>query len=195
MHSVRAAESVSGYLWLIWWIAWWVLASFSKKTEQRESTGSRWSYTVLVIIALYLLFFARHLGIFLMGDIFRRRTAFGWIGVGITALGFAFTFWARATIGRNWSANVTIKVGHELIRSGPYGFVRHPIYTGILIATAGTVITRDEWRGVIALLLLWLAFDIKRRKEEAFMRQTFGSQYTEYARTTGALFPKLADSD
>lgn len=189
MHSVRFAEAVGGYLWLIWWLIWWAWAFSSKKTQQRETIASRLSYTAIVWAAVYLLFFARHLGVFLMGDIFPRRTWIAWTGVAITALGFAFTLWARAILGRNWSSNVTVKVGHEFIRTGPYRLVRHPIYTGILIAALGSIITQDEWRGILAFLLLWLAFDIKRRKEEQFMRQTFGSQYDDYTRTTGALFP------
>jgi protein-S-isoprenylcysteine O-methyltransferase Ste14 len=69
--------------------------------------------------------------------------------------------------------------------------VRHPIYTGILVALIGTAIARDQWRGVVAIVLLWVSFTIKRLKEEQFMRQTFGAQYTDYSRSTGAIFPAL----
>jgi protein-S-isoprenylcysteine O-methyltransferase Ste14 len=106
-------------------------------------------------------------------------------------LGFAITFWARAILGNNWSGTVTVKVEHELIRTGPYRWVRHPIYTGLILAILGTLIALDRWRGVVALPLLWIAFAIKYLKEERAMRQTFGAQYTEYRQTTGAIFPSL----
>jgi protein-S-isoprenylcysteine O-methyltransferase Ste14 len=114
-----------------------------------------------------------------------------WCAVVLAALGFALTLWARYVLGSNWSGNVTIKVGHELIRTGPYSFVRHPIYSGIILAAAGTTIALDQTSGLIALALLWLGFNIKRLKEEQFMRQTFGAQYSEYSQTTGAIFPSL----
>ncbi len=72
------------------------------------------------------------------------------IGLILTALGIAFAFWARYSLGQNWSSKVTIKVEHELIRNGPYAYVRHPIYTGILLALVGTALAIAEWRAVIA---------------------------------------------
>lgn len=191
MHGSYVPDLVCAYLWTAWWITWLGMAFFSKKTKERESAASRISYMLIAWLAMYLMFFGEHLSVYLMGDVFPRRTWVAWTGVAITALGFAITYWARFTLGRNWSGTVTIKENHELIRTGPYRIVRHPIYTGVIVALAGTALTRDEYRGILAVLLLWVSFTIKRRKEEQFMRQVFGTQYDDYARTTGAIFPAL----
>src|SRR5439155_10935097 len=94
-------------------------------------------------------------------------------------------------IGQNWSGTVTIKVGHTLIRTGPYRWVRHPIYSGILLAMIGTALARGKPISVLAIVLFWFGFWFKSRLEEQFMRKTFGQEYDEYARSTGALVPKL----
>jgi len=149
------------------------------------------SYTAVSCLGIYCIFYGNNLGHWWHGDIFAYRPWIGWAGVAITLLGFILTFWARFTLGDNWSSNVTIKVDHELIRTGPYRWVRHPIYTGLIVAMAGTALARDQWRGLPATLLIWLSFTIKRLKEEEFMRQTFGEQYAEYSKTAGAIFPRL----
>jgi protein-S-isoprenylcysteine O-methyltransferase Ste14 len=182
---------ICGCIWATWlaiWIAW---AFQSKKTQQRESLGSRLAYILPAWAAGYLVFNARRMPGWWHSQIVPYRPWIGVAGVAITALGFAFTIWARAILGGNWSSSVTIKVAHELIRTGPYRWVRHPIYTGMIVATAGTVLAGDQVRGIAAVVLLWLSFTIKRLKEEQFMRQTFGPQYAEYSRTTGAIFPFL----
>jgi protein-S-isoprenylcysteine O-methyltransferase Ste14 len=109
----------------------------------------------------------------------------------LTAAGIALAFWARFYLGQNWSSAVSIKVGHQLIRTGPYNWVRHPIYSGILLALVGTVLERGKPAGPLAIALFWLGFWIKSRMEERFMRKTFGHEYEEYSRTTGALVPRL----
>lgn len=181
-------------LWTAWWLSWVALAFATKKTLQRESFASRLSYTVFAFAGVWILFFGQHLrgwGTIVLADWPWLR----WLGVGVSVLGFAVTYWARWTLGTNWSSNVTVKVGHELIRSGPYRFVRHPIYTGMMVAAAGTAMALNQWRGIVAFVLLWISFTIKRLKEEEFMRQTFGAQYDDYARTTGAIFPLLPRRD
>ena len=112
------------------------------------------------------------------------------LGIAITVGGMAFAIWARAYLGGNWSSNVTVKVGHQLIRTGPYRWVRHPIYSGLIVAMIGTALNRRQVRGLVAVVLLWVGFTIKSRIEERFMEATFGPEYDEYKATTGALVPR-----
>ena len=185
------AIQICGWIWTVWVAIWLVWALQSKQTSQRESGVSRLIYGVLVWGALILLFYRGPLPGLWNAQVLVERAWFGPVAVAVTALGFAFTLWARAYLGSNWSGSVTIKVDHELIRTGPYRLVRHPIYTGIIVASIGTALAYDRWRCVLALPLLWLAFTVKRLKEEKFMRQTFGSQYDDYTRISGAIFPLI----
>jgi len=107
----------------------------------------------------------------------------------VTGLGFAV--WAREHLGTNWSRSVTIKQGHELITTGPYAVVRHPIYTGILAGFLGTAIALSQMRGFIAFVLIFFALWLKLRMEEQWMRSQFGETYTTYSRHTAALVPYL----
>jgi len=94
-------------------------------------------------------------------------------------------------LGRNWSSSVTIKQGHELITSGPYTMVRHPIYTGILTGFMGTVIALSQVRGLIAFVLIFFVLWLKLRREEQWMRSQFGETYTTYAHKTASMVPYL----
>jgi protein-S-isoprenylcysteine O-methyltransferase Ste14 len=86
---------------------------------------------------------------------------------------------------------VTVKEDHELIRRGPYALVRHPIYTGLLVGFIGTALVRGEWRGVLAVLMVFAALWRKLRLEERWMSETFGDQYRDYRQHTAALIPFL----
>ncbi len=112
-----------------------------------------------------------------------------WLGALLTVGGLLFAIWARLHLGRNWSGTVTIKKGHELITSGPYALVRHPIYTGLLLAFLGSAVALGEWRGVLALALATGALWRKLRLEERWMRLQFGDAYRMYSRRVAALVP------
>ncbi len=114
-----------------------------------------------------------------------------WLGAAITIAGLLFAVWARAYLGTNWSRSVTIKQGHELITTGPYAVVRHPIYTGILTGFLGMAIAISQVRGFIVLVLIFVAFWMKFRMEEQWMRSQFGETYATYARRTAALVPYI----
>jgi len=131
-------------------------------------------------------------GIPILSARFLPRTPAGfWIAVALVVSGLMFTVAARLHLGGNWSGTVTVKQDHTLIRSGPYRYVRHPIYTGILLAMLGSAIAGAEWRGMLAVLLTAVAFLIKIRTEERFMLDQFGAEYARYQHEVAALIPGL----
>ena len=107
------------------------------------------------------------------------------------AAGLGFAIAARIQLAGNWSATVTLKQDHELVRHGPYRWVRHPIYTGLLVAILGCAVAEGEWRGPVALALFTIAFVIKSGIEERYLTDQFGDAYARYRREVPALLPRL----
>src|SRR5262249_31101443 len=118
-------------------------------------------------------------------------TAVAVSGIAMTAVGLAFSVWARLHLGGNWSGTITLKHDHTLVRTGPYRLVRHPIYSGLLLALLGSAIAIGEWRGLLAVALAWLALLRKASIEERLMRENFGADYERYAREVPALIPSI----
>ena len=172
---------------LIWIVAW----AQTKKTQTRAPLGSRLLYGVPVAMGGYLMASDIRLPWLPSDAILRHSPTLEAVGILLTGAGIAFAIWARMCLGQNWSSAVSIKVGHQLIRRGPYAWVRHPIYSGLLLALIGTALERRRVIGFVAVAMFWLGFWIKSRLEEGFMRQTFGEEYIEYSRGTGALIPRL----
>lgn len=178
------------WLWTGIWLFWLVTALSVKRTVQKQTPASSLAQSLPVIAAFFLLF-ARHL----WPDWLRRRflpesnVTWLWTGLALTAAGIGFAVWARLWIGKNWSSRVTIKEQHELIQSGPYRIVRHPIYSGLLLAFLGTAIVHGEVRGLIGLPLAILGWGFKLRMEESFMLQQFGNAYLDYKQRVKALLP------
>lgn len=185
------AMAICGMLWAGFLLVWLIWAFKTKRTQVRERASSRLSYSILTVAAFYLMFSGDVPREYLRARLFEPNVWTNAIGIAITAVGIAFAFWARAYLGGNWSSAVTVKVGHELVRTGPYRFVCHPIYTGMILAFCGTAIARHQVRGVIAVVLTYIGFKIKSKIEERTMTNTFGAQYDEYSRVTGAIVPRL----
>jgi protein-S-isoprenylcysteine O-methyltransferase Ste14 len=112
-----------------------------------------------------------------------------WLGLAVTIGGCAFAIWARATLGSNWSAMVTVKRDHELILRGPYAVVRHPIYSGLLFALTGTSIAVGELRAFIGLGVAFIGFLLKSATEEKFMLEEFSTEYARYCQRVRRLIP------
>ena len=109
----------------------------------------------------------------------------------LTVAGMLFSVWARLTLGRNWSGTVTIKQDHELIQRGPYRIVRHPIYTGMLLAMLGTAFIYGIARCFLGVPIVGLGFWLKVQIEEQFMVRQFGEQYVRYRQEVRALIPYI----
>jgi protein-S-isoprenylcysteine O-methyltransferase Ste14 len=114
--------------------------------------------------------------------------ALGILGVVLCAGGVATAVWARKTLGENWSSRPSVKAGHELVTSGPYQYVRHPIYFGMLVGVLGTAMVIGL-PGVMIFLVVCVVFATRVRVEEKLMMQQFPDQYTEYRSRTKAIIP------
>jgi protein-S-isoprenylcysteine O-methyltransferase Ste14 len=176
-------------LWAAWALYWLISAGDVKATARSEGAASRATHLVPLAIAGVLLA-SRRLPIpFLYAQFFEPTRVTFFLGAGIVAGGLAFAVWARAVLGRNWSGTVTLKQDHELIRSGPYRWVRHPIYTGLLAGVLGTAIVLGQWRGLFALLFVLASLWRKLRHEERWLGEIFGAEYARYRSEVAALIP------
>lgn len=180
-------------VWLTWLAIWLVLARNVKPTIHRQAALPRLLNTALLVCAVALLSVKRVpipalMTRFLPGPQWRFWAALGAV---LTLIGLLFTVWARVYLGRNWSGVATIKADHELITGGPYGLVRHPIYSGLALALAGSALAIGQWRGPLAVALALVAIVHRIIVEERFMRQQFGAAYDVYAERVRALVPGL----
>lgn len=175
-----------GACWIAWIVLWVVMALFAKRTVERPERV--WSLTSGIVLAVAYLTF--RLGTRLSVDLLYRPTiAIGEMCAVIVAAGLVFTAWARFTLGGNWSGAIVFKEGHELVQSGPYRIVRHPIYTGLLTMLLGTFLDLAEPYGIAAFALVCLALWGKLVREERLMLSHFPDAYPEYRLRTKAIIP------
>ena len=187
-------DQVVLFPWYVFGAYWAVTALRVKRTKTAEGPADR-LITIGVMVLAFELLFSRSLGIGPLRLRFVRAESWiAWTGILITCTGVALAIWARYCLGVYWSARVTLKEGHQLIRSGPYRFIRHPIYTGMFVGVVGTALVVGEWRGVLAVALVLAAHSHKALREERLLATEFGAEYASYRRSTGFLFPRLGSA-
>jgi protein-S-isoprenylcysteine O-methyltransferase Ste14 len=175
-------------LWGGWLLFWLASARGNKRTATRTSPLRR--FTALAAVLVLWLGWRRFPEYFKQ-PLLAPTAAWPYIGLALTAAGLGFTIWARRVLGTNWSAMPSIKNNHELIQRGPYRFVRHPIYTGLLLAVFGSCLAEGRvWNlcvfGMAAILLI-----VKLKAEEALRARQFPEAYLQYRRSVKALIPFL----
>jgi protein-S-isoprenylcysteine O-methyltransferase Ste14 len=189
MQSYALALDIVRGCWLAF-VAVWLLAAIStKRAVYRESHSQRLRYWVLFVIACLLLIYGRQLPYPLNLPIIPHVTPIAWTAVILCVAGLLVALWARIVLGRNWSGMVTLKEGHELVERGPYRFVRHPIYTGILAMFFATSLVQRHLAGLVGVLLMFASFWIKLGLEEKLMLQQFPEQYAAYRQRTKRIIP------
>jgi protein-S-isoprenylcysteine O-methyltransferase Ste14 len=184
-------ERIIGLLWLAWLVYWSLSAIAIKAAERRESPRSRASHVVPLVVGVLMIVAPQTPWGVLSWRPVPYDSGMAWVGTLLLALGLAFSVWARLHLGRNWSGDVTMKYDHELIKTGPYRFIRHPIYTGLLLALVGCAIARDELRGLVGLLIAAAALVRKLRLEERWLSERFGNDYARYREKVAALIPLI----
>ena len=171
------------------WLAYWIMTSQAVKTTVRkEASRSRTLQSIPLIVGGALV---------ILPDATLRAFVPDWhrfglqaqCGLAVLVAGLWFSVWARLHLGTNWSVSVTLKENHELVRTGPYGLVRHPIYTGCLIALVGAALIGGEWRGAFGVALVFASLAYKVRVEESWLTGHFGPAYAQYRREVAALIP------
>jgi protein-S-isoprenylcysteine O-methyltransferase Ste14 len=186
-----SAYQICEWLWAALGVYWLASARQSAKSKTSENHGFR-ALRFLILATTFTLLLSPWLRFGPLGwrfvhDSFALRVA----GVVVTAAGLFVTTWARVRLGRNWSDKIVLKEDHELIRTGPYAYMRHPIYSGILCAIAGTALVIGEWRGVAAFALLFTTYAIKAKREERILAGAFGPAFAEHMQQTGFLLPRF----
>src|SRR5215813_1009624 len=192
--STAEAFRISGKIWMIWCIVWLLMAAWSKPSKRREFAWQRLEHVIPLLFGFLL--------------IYRSDSAFGWgllshrltpetpiiavAGLSLTVCGLIFSVWARIALGANWSGAVTIKPGHDLVRRGPNRWIRHPIYTGLLLSLVGTVILQGEVRAFLGFALALFALYRKAKREERFLAEEFGDGFAEHAKHTGMFLPRFS---
>lgn len=176
-------------LWVIFSVYWTVASRDSAPSQSSESKASTAFHQIILNAAILLLFIpVPGLTGWFLPQRFHFLVA---VGVAIQAAFFLLAVSARRHLGRNWSAEVRIGEGHELVRTGPYRLLRHPIYTAMLGMSLGTAIASSQFHALLGIIILLLAYLRKTRLEENILRQTFGVAYDDYERHTWSLVPLL----
>ncbi|HZS60332.1 MAG TPA: isoprenylcysteine carboxylmethyltransferase family protein [Gemmatimonadaceae bacterium] len=180
---------ISLILWAAFFIIWSIAGRNSAPSQRSESWGSTYIHQTALIAALMLLFVqAPGLTGFFLPESFRPAVV---IGVIVQCAFLLFAFWARWHLGRNWAAEVRIGEGHELVRTGPYRWVRHPIYTAMLGMFVGTAIASGQYHALLGVVILFVAYIRKTRLEEEILSRTFPTDYEAYRRSTWRLVPPV----
>jgi protein-S-isoprenylcysteine O-methyltransferase Ste14 len=179
MHAVELVVAIG---WAAFWI-YWLVAAFSMKRGHVPWSRELRIRAVTVVVAILLVRSRAFRGSGLNTDPWRAG-----FGLVLFGLGLAFAIWARLHIGRNWGTPMSKKDEPELVTSGPYRLVRHPIYSGILLAGVGTAMALS-WMWLIAIVLAGFYFIYSATVEERYMTEQFPDAYPKYKRTTKMLVP------
>jgi protein-S-isoprenylcysteine O-methyltransferase Ste14 len=174
--------------WLTFFIVWIVAAFWTKRTVERAGWWSGW--WMWVILAAFVLSRRRAVPFAGGATMWHATETLGIVADVIAGIGLFVALWARASLGTNWSADVVFKERHELIERGPYRFVRHPIYTGVLLMLFGTVILSGRLMGLILLGISIVGLSVKARREERLLTRRFPEAYRRYrAKVKAAIIP------
>ncbi len=168
--------------WIAFWV-YWIAASAGVKAGQSRWTRCAGIRVAIILLVLLLL----RLRLFKAGSVTSDPWLQG-IGLAIFVAGLGLAIWARIYIGRNWGTPMSMKIDPELVTTGPYHTIRHPIYAGIIIAMAGTAMA-VSWYWLIAVAVLGGYFIYSAVMEERYMTERFPDAYPEYKRATKMLIP------
>ncbi|HUD89448.1 MAG TPA: isoprenylcysteine carboxylmethyltransferase family protein [Xanthobacteraceae bacterium] len=186
-------RAIFAIIWIGWGVSWIAAAFWSNRTAKRAATRDVWAAYVLTLAGgLLLLHSARRL---------LRETRLWHVGYGgayvlaaLTLAGLLFAWWARLHLGRLWSGRITLKADHRVVDTGPYGLVRHPIYSGLIVSLLATAAAQATPTGLMGVALIVVGLWLKARAEERFLTAELGADaYGAYRRRVPMLIPSISN--
>jgi protein-S-isoprenylcysteine O-methyltransferase Ste14 len=176
-------------LWMLWALSWLAAAAWANRTEKRAGMRAQAAYRVVLAVGGVVFAVPAH-GYDGVLRLWHIGLPGAWACVVLEALGFATAWWARIHLGRLWSGQITKKEGHHVVDTGPYGLVRHPIYTGLFIAAYATMIAKGMVTGIVGAAILTTGLWMKARLEESWLASELGAEdYAAYRRRVPMLVP------
>ena len=193
MSRMFTPEVAVRTMWFVWWVSWLAAAAWSDRAVKRPPRRSQIVYRLLAATGAIFLFGLYQHNLNAEVIVWHTPAVIAWMMVTLASIGLLFTWWARIHLGRLWSSSVGRKADHRVVDTGPYGIVRHPIYSGITLAAIATAMMRGTlaaWLGVVVMTVGWY---VKARMEEEFLREELGADaYDAYARRVPMLVPLIA---
>jgi protein-S-isoprenylcysteine O-methyltransferase Ste14 len=189
-----AYNAIIAGLWLVLIVYWFVSAMGAKRTVSRpwawqRDIGLRIVLLVLILLALRLSAITRR-PLQLQSYLINTSVPLGIVGVVLCALGVGLAIWARAYLGRNWGMPMSVKESPDLVTTGPYAYVRHPVYAGFLLAMLGSAIGESlVW--LLPLIVFGIYFGYSARREERLLLAQFPEQYSRYMKHTKMMIPLI----
>lgn len=181
--------AIIGGLWLLFALSWLAAAWWSSRPTNRLDLRAEVPSRIALIAGGVIFFIPAHGHVGLLRLWYPTPTLF-WTCITFMLLGFAFAWWARIAMGSLWSGRITRKPDHQILDTGPFGIVRHPIYTGILLAVLGTLLVKGTVLGMIGALVIAAGLWMKARLEEYWLRAELGAGgYDAYRRRVPMLVP------
>ena len=191
----EAPADIITAIWAMWLLSWLIASAWAGRTQAAPARGSQLPYRLVTIVGAACLFArSRLFGLPLqtVSPLWSFPPLVSGAMIILTAAGFGVCWWARLHLGRLWSSSVTRKEDHHIVATGPYRFARHPIYTGIILASVATALEQGTALALVGSGLIAAGCWMKARLEERFLRLELGADaYDAYAARTGMLFPYL----
>jgi len=182
------------YLWDAFWIYWILAAIYTRLKVKKETNGQKFMqrsiHLTFVVIAFIMTFF-QFKNVFLYNEILPHNPPIEYIGMMILILSLLFAIWARITLGKNWSGAIQKVEGQRLIHSGPYRYIRNPIYTGIVFGFFGTFVSFGTLGSLLGFCIILIAYIAKINKEQKFLIIEFEEEYRVYIKESWALIPYI----
>ena len=194
-------ERAANWMWGLWALSWWAASAWRRPAIKRAGASAEVLHLTVTVLGMALVFATPASVRWILAEasagnppamrVWAPDLALSWTLFGLVVVGFAFCWWARIHLGALWSGSVTRKTEHHIVDTGPYALVRHPIYTGLILAAFATAALRGMVSSLVGAGLVVLGFWIKARLEERFLRSELGpGAYDAYAARTPMLIPR-----